>query len=140
MFSSIKGPLLAGAVSAVCAVAISLLWLNFPSAVPIVLFMTVGLVGAVTFVICETIVALRLAKTFVPPRPLYGVVQHLPRRAFVGLAATLIACNGALLYFYKLRPSVGCALAFNLAIVVLWLVARTAVARYSAQKAGRRAQ
>jgi hypothetical protein len=129
MLDSVKRPLLGGGVSAFCMVAVTLLWLRFPSAIPIAVFMIVGFVAAVAFLVCGTIVVLRVARMFAPGGPLAREIGDLPRGALVGLGATLLVCNGVLIYFTDLRPIWLWVLALSAGIVVSWGVARLVAAR-----------
>jgi hypothetical protein len=136
MLESIKRPLSAGGVSALCVVAVTLLWLKFPTAVPIAVFMAVGLAGAIGFLVCETIVLLRVAKMFAPAGRATVPVRNLPLRSLVVLGVTLLSCNALLLYLTDLRPRLVWAAAVSLAVVVSWTSARWAARRRQGRTSG----
>jgi hypothetical protein len=118
MLDSIKRPLLGGGLSAFCMVTVTLLWLRFPSAIPIAAFVVVGFAAAAAFLVCETIVVLRVASMLMPGGPLAREVGDLPRRALVALGSTLVVCNGVLICFTHLRPLWAYMLALSAVVVV----------------------
>lgn len=120
-FDSLKRPLLVGIISVACSVGIAILWLKFPSLVPTGVFVVVGIAAAATFLVSEVLVVLRVATELGAPR-VGRTVRNLPRRTLLALVTVLLLCNGALLYFYQLRPPFLYILATNVALIVAWLV------------------
>jgi hypothetical protein len=137
ILDSVKRLLLVGILSALSVTAVTALWLKFPSLVPLGVFIIVGFVGALTFLVSEVIVVLGVAKLLTPPGPLAVEMSNLPRRSLVALTITLVVCNGALIYFTDLRPMWVYVLAASLSIVVSWVVARSAAARRIERRDGR---
>jgi hypothetical protein len=86
--------------------------------------MIIGFLGAVTFVLCEVIVILKVARMFVPPGPLAGEIRNLSLRSLVTLGLTLVLCNGLVFYLTDLRPRLVWAAAVSVAVVVSWISAR----------------
>lgn len=138
ILDSVKRPVLVGIVSVVCGAAIALLWVKFPDLVPISVLIVVVFVTGVTFFVSEVITVLKIARMLTPRGPLAREIGKLPGGAFVGLALALVLSNGALLYFYHLRPGLGYVFAVNLAAVVAWLSGRLAAARRVERRTGRR--
>ena len=135
---SVKGPLVLGIASGFCSTAIGMLWLRFPSLVPLGVLILIGLVGAVTFLVCETVVVLRIAKTLWPQGPLGREIRSVPLRTIVILGATLVLCNGLLFYLTDLRPRLVWAAAVSLAVVLSWASARRAARRRAEGTGGHR--
>lgn len=124
MLDSVKRPLVIGIASGVCCVAVILIWLRFPSAIPVVVLIAVGIVTALTFLVSEAIVVIRIVKTLVSSGPFIEDVRSLPHRAWLVLGALLVLCNGGLAYLSGFRSDPGYFLALNIAVVAAWAAAQ----------------
>lgn len=129
-FDSIRRLVFLSIASAIAAVAVTILWLRFPSELPLAIFVVVGLAGAVTFLVSEAMIIVRVVRQLRPPRQQARSASKLSGRAVLGLFTTLVACNGLLLYFLHFRPEVGYIIVLNLAVVVSWVGACAAAAKY----------
>ena len=124
ILTTVKIPLLVGITSGACCVCVCILWLKFPAVVPLWVFMAIGFVGAVVFTVCQVVVALRVARRFAPAGPLAVDIRNLPWRTLITIGATVVFCNGLVLFLTDLKPKAVWAVATSLAVLVSWLVAR----------------
>jgi hypothetical protein len=125
-----KLPITVGAISAVSTITVVMLWLKFPSLVPIGVLMIVGILGAVTFLVSELIVIVRIVRMFSLHGQFAATLHNLPPRTFLGLVGLLLLCNASVFYLFRPRPSFGYFLAANVFVIVSWAAGLLAVRRY----------
>lgn len=102
LFARVKGPLALCLVSGAIATAAVLLWTRFPSTAFLVAVCAILFPAAVTAIISEVVLVLRLARILVPVGPL---AAEVPRRTAIALSLLLGLANGGLIYLSSFRPS-----------------------------------
>jgi len=124
ILNAIKRPLLIGVGSGVCFTVVALMWVKSPVLIPLGLLITVGTAGGITFLVCETIVVLRVAKMVARSRLLAVEIRNPPLRSLVALGVTLVLSNALLFHVTDLRPRPVWAAAVSIVLVVSWASAR----------------
>jgi hypothetical protein len=109
-------------VSAVAMIATILLWLKFPSFIPIAVLIPVGIVAGGVFIISEIWFLLRIVRRLrTSTGPSLGTGRLRPR-AFLSLVIVLLLGNGALFFWQSAGTNFAILAMTNLAIIVSWWV------------------
>jgi hypothetical protein len=126
---SLRRTAVIAAVSGVVAVALPVIWLRFPSELPLWLVLLAVAVGGAVSVAFQCVLLLHLPG----PRRLLGALrsgaERLPPRAAASLIAVLAICNGLLLCRYGLGVNLRYLVLANVGGIVAWAVGRRGAVR-----------
>lgn len=127
ILAPVKKPAIVALLSATCCAAIVFAWLRFPSRVPVTVLILVGTITAVTAIVTEAMVLLRLIRTAELRQRPPGEIHNLLKRAVIAFVLLFVSGNAFLLSFPGL--SILEISAANLAFILSWFIAWRLIAR-----------
>jgi hypothetical protein len=123
-----KRPTLVAAISMAVLLSLVLVWLKFPTRVPLIVLIPVGIMSAAFFLCAETMVLLRFIRGGSAAGNCASISFKVSRRLGLSCVLTLLICN-AIFYFWPSPLDTTSVIGGNLGVVIAWVVVLTRLSR-----------